>query len=188
MFTEGSEWQPGAGSMVCESCGDEPASVHVVKIEAGSVTHSHLCRECAQEMTEQSEGAALGFALPGALAGSILGDPGDPEESSGHRLGRQSLVCAACGTSLIDLSQTGLLGCAACYDVFAEHLKGLGTDPASGHLGKIPTRAPVGAVALREVLRLKRMLDELVETERFEEAAGVRDRLAELDRDHAAGA
>jgi protein-arginine kinase activator protein McsA len=43
-------------------------------------------------------------------------------------------------------------------------------------------------VALREVLRLKRMLDELVETERFEEAAGVRDRLAELDRDHAAGA
>lgn len=185
MFSEGSEWQPSAGGMVCDSCGEEPASVHVVKIEAGSVTHSHLCQECAQDMTEQSEGAALVFALPGALAGAMVGEP---EESSGHRLGRQSLVCAACGTSLMDLSQTGLLGCAACYDVFAEHLKGLGTDPANGHLGKIPTRAPVGAVALREVLRLKRMLDELVETERFEEAAGVRDRLAELDRDPAAGA
>lgn len=185
MFSEGSEWQPGAGGMVCDSCGEEPASVHVVKIEAGSVTHSHLCQECAQDMTAQSEGAALVFALPGALAGSLLGEA---EESSGHRLGRQSLVCGSCGTSLIDLSQTGLLGCAACYEVFAEHLKGMGTDPAGGHLGKIPTRAPAGAVALREVLRLKRMLDELVETERFEEAVAVRDRLAELDRDPAAGA
>ena len=34
-----------------------------------------------------------------------------------------------------------------------------------------------------EVIRLKRMLSELVETERFEEAAGVRDRLADLARD-----
>jgi protein-arginine kinase activator protein McsA len=32
----------------------------------------------------------------------------------------------------------------------------------------------------REVVRLRRMLSELVDRERFEEAAGVRDRLAEL--------
>jgi protein arginine kinase activator len=185
MFTDGSEWQPGSGGMVCESCGDEPASVHVVRIEAGSVSHSHLCSDCAQDMTDQSEGASLVFALPSALNGLIAGSA---LESAGHRLGRQSLVCGVCGTSLTDLSHSGLLGCAACYEIFAEHLKGLGGSPAGNHLGKIPNRAPVGAGEYREVLRLKRMLDELVETERFEEAASVRDRLAELDRDSAAGA
>ena len=185
MFTDGSEWQPGSGGMVCESCGDEPASVHVVRIEAGSVSHSHLCKDCAQDMTDQSEGASLVFTLPSALNGLIAGSA---LESAGHRLGRQSLVCGVCGTSLTDLSQSGLLGCAACYDVFAEHLKGLGGSPAALHLGKIPSRAPVGAGEHREVLRLKRMLDELVESERFEEAASVRDRLAELDRDPAPGA
>jgi len=184
MFTDGSEWQPGTGGMVCESCGQEPASVHVVRIEAGSVSHSHLCKECAQDMTDQSEGASLVFALPSALNGLIAGAA---PESSGHRLGRQSLVCGVCGTTLTDLSQSGLLGCAACYEVFAEYLKGVAGSTAGAHLGKIPRRSPIGAGEQREVLRLKRMLDELVESERFEEAAGVRDRLAELARDIAPG-
>ncbi len=187
MFSDGSEWQPDGGGMVCESCGEEAASVHIVRIEGGgSVSHSHLCASCAQDATDQTEGAALVFALPTTL--SALFQSG-ADADAGGALGRRSLMCGACGTSLTDLAQSGLLGCAACYDVFAEHLKAHMNDESrpQTHLGKVPSRVPVGKAEQRELLRLRRMLTELVESERFEEAAGVRDRLAELDRGPAAG-
>jgi len=188
MFTDGSEWQPGTGGMVCESCGDEPASVHIVRIEGGgAVSHSHLCPSCAQEVTEQTEGAALVFALPSALGALFQMNEGDDDPAT--RFGRPSLICGVCGTSLTDLSQSGLLGCAACYEVFSDYLNGQRTSdtPAQGHLGKVPSRSPVGEADQREVLRLRRMLTELVESERFEEAASVRDRLAELDSGRTSG-
>ena len=48
------------------------------------------------------------------------------------------------------------------------------------HLGKMPRRGPESDTLRHEIMRLQRMLRELVECERFEEAAGVRDRLTEL--------
>ena len=54
-----------------------------------------------------------------------------------------------------------------------------GAEPAE-HLGKIPRSGPETDTLRHEILRLQRMLRELVDCERFEEAAGVRDRLAEL--------
>ena len=77
-----------------------------------------------------------------------------------------------------------MVGCAHCYQAFSGPLRESLEETAEGeaHEGKVPSRRlgdpKVGLE--RELLRLRRMLDELVESERFEEAAGVRDRLAEL--------
>ena len=76
-----------------------------------------------------------------------------------------------------------MVGCANCYQVFAEHLQATlqdDTEP-SEHVGKIPHRGPESDALRHEIMRLQRMLRELIACERFEEAAGVRDRLAELD-------
>jgi protein arginine kinase activator len=92
--------------------------------------------------------------------------------------------CEVCGTTLTDLKESGLVGCPECYKVFAEYLDRLlaaGAEPAE-HLGKIPRRGPETDTLRHEILRLRRMLRELVDCERFEEAAGVRDRLTELDQ------
>ncbi len=76
------------------------------------------------------------------------------------------------------------MGCSVCYQVFSEHLCALveGDGELSAHLGKVPQHGSEGDVVRREVMRLERMLRELVDCERFEEAASVRDRLAELER------
>ena len=77
-----------------------------------------------------------------------------------------------------------MVGCSVCYQVFAEYLHTVvqGDAELSAHLGKVPRRGSESDIARREVMRLQRMLRELVDCERFEEAASVRDKLSELGR------
>ena len=185
MFAEGPGWQPDGEADLCESCGQEPASVHVVRVEGGEISQAHLCQECAGEMAQQSGGPALVFALPLTLGGLRQKESPAPTALGGPR---PDLVCPTCATTYTDLVQTGLVGCAECYRVFAEHLtrpegpQG-GKEAVPSHEGKVPSEAPEGLQERREVVRLTRMLRELVDTERFEEAARVRDRLLELGHD-----
>lgn len=187
MFTEGSEWQiAGRGEHACEACGEESATVHVLRFDGGGISHTHLCQECAEGEAGQVEGAALVLALPGAL-GSLLAPLGGFGSSESEE--PFAPVCGTCGTTLADLRESGLMGCAACYEAFRAHLGDEDTESTedSAHLGKIPSRLPGDERRRREVVRLQRMLHELVESERFEEAASVRDRLAEIESSLAAG-
>jgi protein arginine kinase activator len=133
-------------------------------------------------MAEETEGLALVLAIPSVLRHLVRGagaeDSPAPEPDGEH----MEHFCETCGTTLTDLKESGLVGCADCYQAFADHLEthlARGAEPGE-HLGKIPHRGPETDNLRHEMLRLQRMLRELVACERFEEAAGVRDRLTEL--------
>lgn len=171
-------------SAACEMCGEEGSVIHLLRVQDGEVTHTRLCHDCAETLAGETEGIALVLAVPAALR-RIAGTKAREEalEPPGGR--DENRVCTVCGTTLADLKEMGLVGCPVCYQVFGEQLWGAvqeGADPVE-HLGKIPHRGPASDSVRHEVIRLKRMLNELVRTERFEEAAGVRDRLADLSRD-----
>jgi protein arginine kinase activator len=176
-------WSFDLGSSVtCERCGEEPASVHLLRVVDGAVSHTHLCPGCAEGMAEETEGLALVLAVPSVLR--QLGKSGAAEETMPSEPGdeRTEQLCDVCGTTLTDLKESGLVGCTKCYEAFADYLESLlanGAEPVE-HLGKIPHRGPETDNLRHEMLRLQRMLRELVDCERFEEAAGVRDRLTEL--------
>ncbi len=182
MFAEESQWQVGGGDTpTCESCGREVASVHILRLEGAELTRVHVCQSCAEDLVDQTEGTALVFAVPNLLSG-LLSRAAKAETDVEKQPGEPTKMCVVCGTTLSDVLETGMLGCAACYEVFAPQLeRGLGAGGSShSHLGKIPGRVAAGDPTQREVLRLRRMLKELVDSERYEEAASVRDRLAEL--------
>lgn len=183
MFAEESpDWNLDlSGSVDCELCGEEPATMHLLRVVDGKVNHTHLCPRCAEGVAEQTEGLALVLAVPSVLRRLGKDAPG-PETVDEPSAVRQERFCGVCGTTLSDLKESGMLGCAECYQVFAEHLRAT-VKPQAGtveHLGKIPLRGPESDSLRHEMMRLERMLRELVEHERYEEAAGVRDRLAEL--------
>jgi protein arginine kinase activator len=182
VFAEGSEWNAGVDAPLCESCGEESATVHVIRIDEGAVTHTQLCATCAEGIADQKDGADVVLSLPAslqALLGMVNRRPSAQPESP-----LDAAICAVCGTTVSDLVETGMVGCANCYQAFSGPLRESLEQTAEGeaHEGKVPSRRlgdpRVGLE--REILRLRRMLEELVESERFEEAAGVRDRLAEL--------
>ena len=169
------------GSVTCELCGEEPATLHLLRAVDGAVSHTRLCSGCAEGVAEQSSGLALVLAVPAVLRN--LGKRTREEKASAPvRSDHDQPACSVCGTTLTDLKESGMVGCASCYRTFAEHLQASleGGSEAVEHLGKMPLRGPETDALGREILRLQRMLRELVECERFEEAAGVRDRLAQL--------
>ncbi len=182
MFSDGSEWMTGNDAPLCESCGEEPATVHLIRIDDGAITHTQLCMSCAEGIAEQKDGADVVLELPASLQ-ALLG-MGGRQAAMLPSSPQDVTLCPVCGTTGSDVAESGMVGCAHCYAVFAEHLRESTEDEPDdeAHLGKIPSRH-TGDPALgpeREILRLRRMLEELVESERFEEAAGVRDRLTEL--------
>jgi protein arginine kinase activator len=184
MFADGSGWElETGGSPLCESCGSEQAVVHLVQIQDGAIAHTHLCQRCAQQAAEHGPASmAVVFAMPAALTGlfgNVLatekGRPTPPPTLDDP-------VCYVCGTTLEQVTESGQLGCAACYGVFAAQVEQAMTSAhdTSVYQGKLPRNLPQELDGQREVVRLRRMLSELVDNELFEEAASVRDRLAEL--------
>lgn len=185
MFAEESpDWNVDlGGSADCELCGEEPATMHLLRVVHGAVSHTHLCAHCAEGVAEQTEGLALVLAVPSVLRGLSKKSSGDQEEAAEPAsANREEKFCGVCGTTLSDLKESGMVGCANCYRVFADHLEATVRREAEPieHLGKVPIRGPESDSLRHEMMRLERMLRELVSHERFEEAAGVRDRLAEL--------
>lgn len=179
---ESPDWTPNlSGSATCEMCGEELATVHLLRVVDHTVTHSYLCPSCAEGVAEQADGLTLVLAVPSVLRNLDTGQA-DIGAAFSTTAGQDAGFCAVCGTTLSDLKESGLVGCAKCYQVFAEYLETSladGAEPVE-HLGKIPQRGPETDTLRHEIMRLERMLRELVACERFEEAAGVRDRLTEL--------
>ncbi len=173
------------GSVTCEMCGEEPATVHLLRVVDGTVIHAHLCPNCAENVAEQTNGLALVLAVPSVLRHLGKTPVNDGSEETIPAFGEpDAKFCAVCGTTLSDLKESGMVGCAKCYQVFADHLEASitgGAEPVE-HPGKMPHHGPETDNLRHEIMRLERMLRELVAHERFEEAAGVRDRLAELGR------
>jgi protein arginine kinase activator len=172
------------GSTECELCGEESATMHLLRVVDGTISHTHLCAHCAEQMAEeQTEGLALVLAVPSVLRGFVKkASPEREEAAGGSPVDHEESFCGACGTTLSDLKESGLVGCASCYRVFEEYLETTIRREAepTEHLGKVPLRGPETHTLRHEMMRLERMLRELVAHERFEEAAGVRDRLTEL--------
>jgi protein arginine kinase activator len=158
----------------------ETAAVHLVKIEGAEIVHRRLCPGCAELSVAEPDAAAVIFALPGGV-GNLLGRLAEqPEQQVAQEVGRRA--CPVCSTTISDLREGGLAGCATCYLTHMEAIDSVlfaGRQPRA-YEGKVPRQAPAAFRLRQEILRLERMLGELVEDERFEEAAGVRDRLGEL--------
>jgi protein arginine kinase activator len=170
------------GSVTCEMCSEEPATIHLLRVVDGVVSHTHLCGGCAESVADESDGLALVLAVPSVLRHMSKGPVEEEEAAPTLHAEGEERFCAVCGTTLTDLKESGLVGCVKCYQVFADYLDTLlqqGPEPVE-HLGKMPHRGPETDTLRHEIMRLQRMLRELVACERFEEAAGVRDRMTEL--------
>lgn len=116
---------------------------------------------------------------------SFFGSLFDMVESSNKEVDR----CPKCGISFGDFQRSGLLGCSYCYEHFSKSLFPTIKRVQGGltHMGKIPKNASQEVVSKRKIDELKVRLKELITQEDFEEAAVVRDEIAELKKSLEAG-
>jgi protein arginine kinase activator len=154
--------------MICDVCKKNQATVFLTQIVEGKMQKVNLCESCSKEkgVTDPT-----GFALADLLLG--LGAAQEIERGGGVQ------KCPVCGFSQSDFKKTGRLGCATCYDTFAEGLQSLlkGMHKGTEHKGKIPTRLQRSLEREQQLKDLHRTLRKAVSEEDYEEAAKLRDRI-----------
>jgi len=156
--------------VLCARCQKAQATFVVKTIVDNQVTEAHLCLSCAHDEASS--------AVPPAVAGllSLLGVAAPAREKAAPAR------CPSCGLRWTEFRKTGFLGCASCYDSFAEPLKTILKEMqgASKHAGKASPHAARSLAAKRrsdEASALKRRLDEALRREAYEDAAKLRDQL-----------
>lgn len=158
--------------MKCDLC-DNKATVFLTQIVNGKMQKVNLCESCAKEkgVTDPT-----GFALADLLFG--LGNEQQIETAL-----PEMDECPACGYPLAQLKKTGRVGCAECYEVFADSLRSLVKAMHAGisHCGKIPAGATARRIIAEENSALEERLRDAILGERYEEAAKIRDELEALN-------
>ena len=159
----------------CEQCHEREAVVNLTQIVDDQVTKLHLCERCAAEKGVEAPavmksplGDFLAAMGKGIQAGAVAGIP---------VTGR----CDRCGATLQDFRETGRLGCADCYRSFEPQLRELlrRLHGSTYHVGE-RYASPGQDAADDDVRRQEDLREQLrlaIETENFELAAELRDRL-----------
>lgn len=152
--------------MKCELCQKLTAEVAIKQVVDGSDRELFVCQSCAQR--------AAG-TLVSSLVELLLGATVDlklPE--------RGGAACEGCGLGRAEFRKRGRVGCARCYETFENDLAPMLRDMHGGdrHVGKLPARERLG----RKRTELEAALRQAVKSQRFEDAAMLRDRLRDLDR------
>ena len=161
--------------MQCDICGKQAATVHLTEIVNDQVTKLHLCEECAKEKGAEMEEH---FGLSDLLAGlADLGAGVEPDAAA------EKIGCPSCGFTYRDFKQVGRLGCSECYEAFKGKLAPLlkRIHGADRHAGKIPFMISKIVKDTRTLQELKVRMEKAIQTEDFEEAARLRDKIKEME-------
>lgn len=166
----------------CDNCHEREAVVDLTQVADGKKVELHLCEKCAAERGISTSASLAKIPVGGlvsAMAKSAQAAAALPSFT-------QTGTCKACGASLEDFREAGRLGCASCYWTFEGPLRDLlrRLHGASRHLGEryaIRGAAPGSEVEEPSAAQLRERLKVAVETESFELAAELRDRLRALE-------
>ena len=156
--------------MLCEHCGQNPATTHVKRTVNGKTSEYHLCAACAAK-----QGLGQMFDL-GNFWGSVFADPA-------LRQAKDTVRCEGCGKTFREIASSGRAGCPACYTTFYDRLlpSVQRIHGKTGHVGKIPAAAGESVRRERELEDLRRELNEAIAAQEYEKCAGLRDRIRELE-------
>jgi protein arginine kinase activator len=161
--------------MVCDICGKNPATVHLTEIIDEQMTELHLCEECARAKSVEMEQQ---FGLADLLAGlSEFGKTVEDKELV-------KIKCSQCGLTYENFRKGGRLGCSECYSAFKKYLAPLlkKIHGSNQHLGKTPLKLVKVTKPKSELQELKDKLQKAIQTEEFEEAAKLRDKIRDLEK------
>ena len=163
----------------CDKCGAENANTHVKTIINGEFREYDLCSACAHK---------LGYSDPFA----------DMESEFSHMLGSffgnvlparsQSTRCEFCGSTYAEIANTGQVGCAHCYELFADRLNPsiVRIHGNAAHCGKhskaaAQAREEHAETKEEKLRRLQSQLDEAIKQQEFERAAELRDEIKGME-------
>ena len=160
--------------MLCQICHKSDATIHLTEITDGARIEMHVCERCA---VEQDIAVKTHIPINELLSNLLAVQPTDEELSDPSE---QKLVCPNCGFTLEQFRKEGLLGCPYDYEFFEKSLRPLiekAHDGQLAHCGKVPSKTPQNTRKQMELLTLRQQLEAAVQSEDYELAASLRDKI-----------
>lgn len=161
--------------MLCDHCGERDASVHLTTIVDNEVRQQHLCEVCAAERGVETTVSVPKHPLSVFLQ-EVQQQAAVPSAESGK--------CTFCGATMSDFRATGRWGCSQCYSAFESSMRELlrRVHGNSRHGGRT-YQPPAPALDERSTIlgELKERLRRAIESEQFEMAADLRDRIRVME-------
>lgn len=168
--------------MLCPECNKREAEIHLTKIVSNKKVSVSLCRECAAKLGFHSPLDNVPFPLAEILTGMTEGFGLDEKRSE-----TEKLECKECGLTFGDFAHQGRFGCGQCYASFRQRLEPImrKIHGASIHRGRNPGMVHEDAgdtqiAPVQEEARVEEELRKAIESEDFERAAELRDKLRML--------
>jgi protein arginine kinase activator len=165
--------------MQCQICNKNDATIHLTEIVDGIRTEMHICEQCA---VEQDIAVKSHIPINELLTNLLAVQPSDDELAGPSE---RELVCPDCGFTLAQFRKEGVLGCPRDYEIFEKTLLAIiekAHDGKTTHCGKIPLKTPGNTKKQMELLNLRQQLDAAVQSEDYELAAELRDRIKQSEK------
>ncbi len=151
--------------MICSNCGKNNASITYKQNINGKKITLNLCDNCAHEI-------GIFNSFDDIFSPMILDfEYVLPEE----------IKCKKCGYTLSKYRSTGLFGCDECYKTFKKEIDEI-LLKIQGKNRQIKEEKNIKKESINQVDKLKQELQELVNQEKFEEAAVIRDKIKDLEK------
>ncbi len=170
--------------------------MHEVVRRAGKTVERHLCEQCAKKHGIAVQHMPINELIQKYVLQQHAGPAAAPGQTAPAK------ACPTCGLPYAEFRQTGLLGCADCYNAFAGPLEALlerAHEGGSRHVGKMPKRLQASSTGRKVTAKadvvggpadrserlkvLNRQLEEAVRTEQYERAAAIRDEIQRVAQD-----
>ena len=155
---------------------ENAACVHLTQVVDNKMSTQYLCKECAEDKGIDSaspEGTQVADLISQLTEGGVAAEPKDAPEP-----------CGSCGLTFDGFRETGRLGCPHCYAAFESGMRRLlgRIHGATRHVGKVYLSPdPRATQTDRRLDDLRRRLRRAVDSEDFERAAVLRDRIREIE-------
>lgn len=165
--------------MTCDFC-EQKATVFLTQLVEGQMKKVCLCDNCAKErgVTDPT-----GFSLADLLLGGLPGGPGTVASSASAITPGNGKKCVTCGFTLDDLKRVRRFGCSDCYATFSDEVAQMvrGMHKGTSHIGKVPEGLMAVQFRNQRIEELRSRLEQAITSESYEEAAGIRDEIRNLD-------
>ena len=163
--------------MKCDICKKKIATFHFKEEINNNVKEIHLCEKCAKEK---------GFVTTKEVYSSLADFIAGLTDLDIPFLTKETMIlkCEICGLSFEEFKKQGTFGCSNCYKVFGQRIEPLlkRIHGSTQHLGKFPSEYGEKVKVDNEITVLKNQILELIKKEDFEQAAQIRDKIKELEK------
>lgn len=165
--------------MLCQNCKKNKATHQFTNLSNGIIKDIRLCDQCAEEYSKKpyNVNENIPFTIQDLLANLMdIEFQQVPEKKTDK-------FCPKCGSTYARFKTIGRVGCDQCYETFKDELYPLIRRVQGNiqHKGKLPENIKGEKRIRNDIILLKNQLQRAIQTEEFEKAAEIRDKIKLLE-------